>query len=189
MKAEMLGKRIKRFREERGLGLGELAERTGLTEEFLRSVEERDVYPSLGPLLKISRGLGLRLATFLDDATSRDPVVMRLADRHEDFTTHAAAAAPATMRYFALGQGKADRHMEPFSIELLPPSGEERRLSTHEGEEFIIVESGQVSVYYGKEAFVLNPGDTIYYNSVVPHWVGAAGGQKAGIYAVLYLPQ
>lgn len=189
MKAEMLGKRIRRLREERKIGVEELAERTGLDAEFLRSVEERDVYPSLGPLLKISRGLGLRLATFLDDGTSRDPVVMRLADRHEDFATHAAARTPATMRYFSLGQGKADRRMEPFYIELLPPSGEERRPSTHDGEEFIIVESGQVSVYHGKEAFLLNPGDTIYYNSVVPHWVGAAGGQKAGIYAVLYLPQ
>ncbi len=189
MNPEMLGRRIRRLREERGIGLEELAERAGLAPQFLRSVEERDVYPSLGPLLKISRALGVRLATFLDEGTGRDPVVMRLADRHEDFATHPADAAPATMRYFSLGRGKADRRMEPFYIELLPPSGEERRLSTHEGEEFIIVESGQVSVYYGREAFVLNPGDTIYYSSVVPHWVGAAGGGRAAIYAVLYLPQ
>jgi transcriptional regulator with XRE-family HTH domain len=189
MKPERLGVRIRKFREMKKLTFEDLVERTGLAPEFLRSVEEQDVYPSLGPLLKISRALGLALTTFLDDETSADPIVMRLADRHEDFTAHAASKTPATMRYFSLGRGKADRRMEPLAIELLPAAGEDRKLSSHEGEEFLIVQSGQVTVYYGKEAFLLNPGDTIYYNSVVPHWVGAAGGQKAEIYAVLYMPQ
>lgn len=189
MKPERLGKRIKRFREEKHVSFNDLVQRTGLDPDFLRSVEEQDLYPSLGPLLKISRALGLSLATFLDDETSRDPLVMRLADRHEDFSAHSGTKAPLTMKYYALGHGKADRRMEPLFIELLPPSGDDRRMSSHEGEEFIIVQSGQVALYYGKEAYLLNPGDTVYYNSIVPHWVGATGGQKAEIYAVLYVPQ
>jgi transcriptional regulator with XRE-family HTH domain len=189
MKPERLGLRIRKFREMKNLTFEELVERTGLAPEFLRSVEEQDVYPSLGPLLKISRALGLRLGTFLDDGASADPVVMRLADRHEDYTAHAASKTPATMRYFSLGRGKADRHMEPFAMELLPAPAGDRKLSSHEGEEFLVVQSGQVTVYYGKEAFLLNPGDSIYYDSIVPHWVGAAGDQKAEIYAVLYMPQ
>jgi quercetin dioxygenase-like cupin family protein len=35
---------------------------------------------------------------------------------------------------------------------------------------------------------VLHPGDSIYYNSVVPHYVSCAGEEKATIYAVLYFP-
>ncbi len=60
-------------------------------------------------------------------------------------------------------------------------------LSTHEGEEFIVVVSGKILFIYGKEKKVLEPGDSAYYNSVVPHYVGAIDG-PAEIYAVLYTP-
>lgn len=58
---EKVGQRIKKYMEQRGASLQELAERTGLEVGFLRSVQEDDVYPSLGPLLKIARALGVRL--------------------------------------------------------------------------------------------------------------------------------
>jgi quercetin dioxygenase-like cupin family protein len=78
--------------------------------------------------------------------------------------------------------------MEPFFIEILPESAEDKKLSSHEGEEFIIVFSGRVEVIYGQETHILEPGDSIYYNSVVPHFVGCHGGRTAEIYAVLYIP-
>jgi hypothetical protein len=36
---------------------------------------------------------------------------------------------------------------------------------------------------------VLQAGDSIYYNSVVPHHVGCRGDEKATIYAILYIPE
>jgi transcriptional regulator with XRE-family HTH domain len=188
MAPEKLGQRIKKFRELKSVTFEELAERTGLNHEFLRSVEEEDRYPSLGPLLKISRALGVRLGTFLDDAISLDPVIVRLGERSEEFDMHAGQGSPVAMRYYSLGKGKIDRHMEPFFIEVLPDENADKRTSSHEGEEFIIVQSGELEVIFGQETFRLGPGDSIYYNSVVPHYVGAGGGRKAGIYAVLYLP-
>lgn len=41
---------------------------------------------------------------------------------------------------------------------------------------------------YGQETYALKAGDSIYYNSVVPHHVGSGGDQNAEIYAVLYFP-
>ena len=61
-------------------------------------------------------------------------------------------------------------------------------LSSHEGEEFIVVVSGEVELVYGKETFLLHPGDSMYYNSVVQHLVRAANGKPATIYAVVYMP-
>ena len=60
-------------------------------------------------------------------------------------------------------------------------------MSSHEGEEFIIVVSGKILIKYGKKEEVLTAGDTVYYNSVVPHFIGAIDG-PAEIYAVLYVP-
>ena len=183
-----LGERVRKFRELRQVGIEELAERTGLAPALLRAVEQEDLYPSLGPLLRISRALGVRLGTFLDDQAGADPLIVRLAERHEDFAMHDRTGSPASTRYFSLGRGKTDRHMEPFFIELLPESGE-AALSSHEGEELLIVHSGRVEVRYGAERRELCPGDSVYYNSVLPHHVGALGPGKAEVYAVLYLPQ
>ena len=60
--------------------------------------------------------------------------------------------------------------------------------SSHEGEEFIVVISGEVELVYGSVRHVLKPGDSAYYNSVVRHLVKAANGQAATIYAVVFMP-
>ena len=185
---EKIGSRIKRFREEKGLSLDEVCSRSGLEPEFLQAVEDENIYPSLGPLLKIARVLGIRLGTFLDDQMSQDPLIVRLEDRKEELSMLKGKGKPVALKFHSLGRGKKDRHMEPFYIEMLPEPSEDKKLSFHEGEEFIVVLSGEVEVSYGNEFHVLKPGDSIYYNSVVPHNVSCRG-DRAEIYAVLYFPE
>lgn len=186
---QKIGGRIRAFREKQSLGIGDLAERTGLDPAFLKAVEEEDLYPSLGPLLKIARALGLRLGTFLDDQVSRDPLLVRCGEREEELTMHKGRGSKASLRFFSLGRGKTDRHMEPFFIELFPEPEADKKLSSHEGEEFIVCTKGRVSVVYGPDKVVLEAGDSIYYNSVVPHSVACEGDEPAAIYAVLYFPE
>lgn len=184
-----IGNRIRSFREKQQIDLDELASRTGLSAEFLTALEEEDIYPSLGPLLKVARALGVRLGTFLDDQVSRDPLIVRLGERTEEMTMHRDRDAQAGYSYHSLGRGKSDRHMEPFFIRIEPDPGGGDSLSSHEGEEFIVVQSGRLAVTYGKEKSVLEPGDSIYFNSIVPHYVGAHGDEPVEIYAVLYFPE
>ena len=184
-----LGSRIASFRQKNGISLEQMAQRTGLEQSFLQAVEEKDLYPSLGPLLKIARTLGVRLGTFLDDHVSQDPLIVRLAERQQELVTHRGDQGPVDTVFYSLGRGKTDRHMEPFFVEIEPHQGDSTKLSSHEGEEFIVVVQGQVELTYGQEIFTLGPGDSMYYNSVVPHHLTAAGGAKASIYAVLYFPE
>ena len=189
MKTEKVGQRIRTYMQRKEISLEALSQQTGLETGFLSTIIEDDVYPSLGPLLKIARALGVRLGTFLDDQVSRDPLIVRLQDREEELTMQKASDKPPALHFHSLGKGKSDRHMEPFFIEMLPEPNEDKKLSFHEGEEFIVVISGEVEIVYGKETTVLGPGDSIYFNSVVPHSVAASGEAKAEIYAVLYFPE
>jgi quercetin dioxygenase-like cupin family protein len=77
--------------------------------------------------------------------------------------------------------------MEPFIIDVHPGSGKVNP-SSHEGEEFIYVLSGQIEVLYGKDSFTLSTGDSIYYDSVISHHVHAVGTEDAKILAVVYAP-
>jgi quercetin dioxygenase-like cupin family protein len=50
------------------------------------------------------------------------------------------------------------------------------------------VVSGEVVLRYGGATHTLLPGDTLYYNSIVPHFVGAGGGSPAAVYAIIFQP-
>lgn len=183
-----LGKRIRAFREERGVSLENLAENTGLTLAFLTSLEEDDLYPTIGPLQKVARALGVRLGTFMDDQITRDPIISRIGDRTSDLAMHKGRNENACYVYHSLGKGKSDRNMEPFHIEIMPDNSDTRKTSSHQGEEFMLVIKGELLVVYGRETHILRRGDTIYYNSIVPHFVGAHGDEPVEILAVVYNP-
>jgi transcriptional regulator with XRE-family HTH domain len=185
---EKVGARIKRLREDKSLSRDDLSSRSGLDIDFLQALEEQNIYPSLGPLLKIARGLGIRLGTLLDDQFSQDPLIVRIEDRKQELSMLKGKDKPVALKFHSLGRGKKDRHMEPFYIEILPEPSEDKKLSSHEGEEFIVVLSGEVEIFYGQETAILKAGDSIYYNSVVPHYVSCRGS-RAEIYAVLYFPE
>lgn len=188
METKKLGSRIRAMRERQALSRADLAERAGLAEGFIAALEDEDLYPSLGPLLKVSRALGVRLGTFMDDMSTADPLIVRLGERSEELSMH-GDDKHLSLKFHSLGRGKSDRHMEPFYIEILPEEKDAPQLSSHEGEEFIVVLSGQVSLVHGRERHVLSPGDSVYFNSIVPHEVAAAGNAPAEIYAVLYFPE
>ena len=64
----------------------------------------------------------------------------------------------------------------------------EKQLSSHEGEEFMYVLEGEIEVRYGKEVHILSAGDTIYYDSIVPHLVLPCTQDGAKLLAVVYIP-
>jgi mannose-6-phosphate isomerase-like protein (cupin superfamily) len=92
------------------------------------------------------------------------------------------------MEYHSLSKSKADRHMEPFIIDVAATDDSDFVLSSHEGEEFIMVMEGTMEISYGKNTYLLEEGDSIYYDSIVPHHVHAYEGQAAKILAVVYTP-
>lgn len=187
---QTIGSRIRAFRTARGLSPAELAQTAGLTEDFLLGLENDGVYPAIGPLHKIARALDLRLGTFLDDQVGQDPIITR-SDRHPggDPALHRGTMPAPSYSYHALGKGKSDRNMEPLLITIQPaPADREHKPSSHQGEEFIYVLEGVLIVEYGRERHELRPGDTIYYNSIVPHYVTAGDDRPVRILAVTYNP-
>ncbi len=183
--AKSVGGRLRTFRERLGLTGEALAAATGVGESVIVAVEAGEVYPALGVLVKLARGLGQRLGTFMDDQFTPDPVINRVGERTRAAVSHKECVSEG-FHYFPLGSGKHDRHMEPFYIEIEAQA--QPHLSSHEGEEFIVVASGEVELVYGSAKHVLKTGDSMYYNSIVPHAVKAANGQPATIQAVVFMP-
>lgn len=189
----IVGTRIKNIREKRQMTVEDLASAIPGDPQsnrlLVESLESGDLVPSLTPLLQIARALGVRLGSFLDDQTGNSVVVTRGSEikATSRFTGSNMGEKKAELSFNGLAANKADRHMEPFIIDVLPHTGK-AALSTHEGEEFIYVLAGEIEVNYGKDTYSLKAGDSIYYDSIVPHHLHAAGSSDAKILAVVYAP-
>ena len=184
----IVGEKIKSLREQKNITREVLSERSGLSLDQIVSIEEDINVPSLAPLIKIARVLGVRLGTFLDDNDELGPVVTRKTDNVKSISfSNNDAEARKHMDYFSLAKAKSDRHMDPFIIDIAA-SDTHFSLSSHEGEEFIYVLEGMVEINYGKETYILEQGDSIYYDSIVPHHVHAGENVAAKILAVVYTP-
>ena len=186
----IVGEKIRSIRETKQLSLEDVVERTGLSLEQIDRIEKNIDIPSLAPLIKIARALGVRLGTFLDDQDEMGAVVCRKEDRQNNTISFSnnASNARTHMQYHSLSNSKADRSMEPFIIDIQTTEDTSYELSSHEGEEFIYVMEGAIEIAYGKKIHVIEAGDSIYYDSIVPHHVHGFKGQAAKILAVVYTP-
>lgn len=189
------GERITELCKTYSISRETLAERSELPIELIRRIEEEGHIPDLAPLMKISRALGVRLGTLLDDHTELGPVITRTgkAGAVARFVTGLPSEEAPTgdplrrgLSFKALAADKGGRHMEPFIVDI--ESQSEQAKSSHEGEEFIYVLTSAITLEYGSDTYRLNQGDSVYYDSIVPHRVLAADDHGAQILAVIYTP-
>ncbi|MCR5751268.1 MAG: cupin domain-containing protein [Kiritimatiellae bacterium] len=185
IKESSVGRRIRGYRENLDMSIYDLSQKCGVDEKIINSIEKGEVLPALGVLTKISRALGQRLGTFMDDQFKPDPIVTRASDLEARKVAQEGVNALGYSSH-SLALGKPDRHMEPYRIEFDAHGVD--AVSSHEGEELIICLDGEVELTYGPGKTVLRPGDTAYYNAVVKHGLRALGGKPASIYGVVYIP-
>lgn len=186
---EKLGRRITTLCETKGISAAELADRCSVTPQMLDEIVAGNYMPPVSVLVRLSRVLGERLGSLLDDQSVTGPVIRRSDESSTPIgVTDKSRPLHDTMDVFPLASGKAGRHMEPFMITLPAGDAAGSKTSTHEGEEFIFVLEGRIGIVYGKETFELSAGDSIYYDSIVSHAVFARGFEAARILAVVYTP-
>jgi transcriptional regulator with XRE-family HTH domain len=186
------GQRITELRKTYSLDRETLAERSGIPAALIAKIEDEGHIPDLAPLIKIARALGVRLGTLLDDHEELGPVITRAGEAAEStrFITGLPESAETNGRqgltFKALAVDKNGRHMEPFIVDIEPDAVQEK--SAHEGEEFIHVLAGNLKLEYGTLSETLKAGDSVYYDSIVPHRVISADSQPVKILAVIYTP-
>lgn len=189
-----LGNKIKTLRESLQLSPEELAERCSCDVSTIVELESGKLAPSLSPLIKITRALGVRLGTLMDDDTALGPVYvdsegMQEVTRMKSLETNSDAG---DLSYFSLAAGRASRHIDPFIITVSPSGETDHVLHGHEGEEFLYGLEGEIEIEYGTSSqsnlYILKPGESIYYDAIVPHQVRAHDQQSAKFLAVVYTP-
>ena len=166
-----IGARLRELREVSDYTIEELAQELGLSPEVYASYEENgkdvpiSVIYSIATKFKVDfteicTGQSAKLDTFHMIRRGGGKVINRNPEYHfEDLA----------FRY-------ANKIMQPLLV---------TKLITHKGQEFNLVLEGTVIVTLGDREFVMNPGDSIYFNPTIPHGQRCGGDVKARFLTVI----
>ncbi len=180
---EEIGQRIRILREEKGLSLDEVSNLTGFDVELLSNIETNKVQPQLGTVIKLSKALDSAFSRLVSGTGDRIYSITRKKEQKVVSRSTSQKGKKQVYIYKSLAPEVKGRHMEALIVQL--EENPEKEVSVHEGEEFIYVLDGIVTLDIGDDNFELEPGDSAYYLSTTPHQVASKKG-KATILAVLY---
>lgn len=180
---EDVGKRIKSLREERDISIEDLSHLTGFSVERLEKIENGEEKPQLGTVMKLSKALDSAVGRLVSGMGNKLYSITRKNERKQIFRSTSKTGKQNVYSYMSLAPEVRGRHMEALIVQL--EQNPESEVSIHNGEEFIFVLEGTVSLKIGKEQYELEPGDSAYYLSTTSHLVSAKS-EKATILAVLY---
>ena len=182
---EMAG-RIRELREIEGKTPQEMAQKTDVSvEEYLRC-ENGQSDLNFAFIYRCALALGVNVTDIIEGQSPKlkSFTLTRAGAGEEIANAHG-------MTYFNLAYAFQNRIAEPLYVKSVFTADAQSRdveLTTHEGQELDIVISGQLLVQIGEHSAVLNPGDSIYFNSSTPHGMIAVGGQDCEFYAIVLNP-
>jgi transcriptional regulator with XRE-family HTH domain len=161
---KIVGVNIKRLREEKGISLRDLARRVGVTASFLSQVETAKTSPSLATLKKIADSLETTVGNLVgEDAPKNDNPVVTEKDRRT------IREIGHDVKMYLLSTPNPNKQMEPLLFEMKANASSGETVYSHFGQEFVLVLKGAIEISLNDKEYILNKGDSIYFNSNTPH--------------------
>lgn len=182
-----LGTKIRKLRHRRSLTLQEVSDLTGLSKSLLSQIENDASAPPIPTLIRIGRALGVKISYFFREKSTNQRI--SLVRRHARQTTEKLPHnRPDNLgyHYVSLAHPIIDQHMEPFWVQFEPREERDTAYYQHPGEEFIFVQEGRLEFEGAGQTIVVEPGDSLYFKSSIPHMVKNIGKNTASAIAVLY---
>ncbi|MFJ8039807.1 helix-turn-helix domain-containing protein [Kitasatospora sp. NPDC096147] len=178
----MSSNRVRVLRKQQRLSLEALAERAGVTKSYLSKVERGLSDPSISTALKLANALGVEVGRLFSD--EEDPELVTVV-RADERTPIAAGAGPGAPHYEGIATGLSGKQMVPF-VMYPPPAGVDTPFKSHGGEEFLFVHAGTAELELADRTVALGPGDSVYFNSALPHRCHSTGAEPAQILVVIH---
>ena len=172
-----IGGKIRTLRLKKKMGLVELGKHTGLSPAMLSKIERGRLFPTLPTLLRIALVFGVGLEFFFAGAREK-PVVAIARKRERVRLPERPQARDSAFHFESLDYAAVERRFNAYYAEFLPVAPDKRRPHVHGGAEFIYVLKGTLSVQIGTDEHALGQGDSIYFDSSIPHSYGR-GGERA----------
>ncbi len=185
-KIQEMAHRIRELREIENFTISEMAMKTGTTEQEYIDCEMGRSDLNFAFLYRCALAFGVDVSDIIEGSSpnlnsftvTRRGEGQRIEEAHD-------------MVYYNLASSFRNRIAEPLYVHAeYSPDAEHAdiKLTSHQGQELDIVIEGQLKVQVGEHSSILNPGDSIYYDSGTPHGMIAVGGGDCLFYAIVLNP-
>lgn len=160
-----IGPKIRDLRQQKGLSLKQLAERSGVSAAAIHKIERNSMVPTITTLMRLSGALNRSVAWFVseDEFEDRPAVMIRSGFRRPVFTSKQGLSLEGVSgpygRFFMAG---AVADVDPGATSGSTPM-------EHAGEELLYVLSGSIEFEVAEERFTLRRGDALHFRTDRPH--------------------
>jgi transcriptional regulator with XRE-family HTH domain len=173
---DSFGVRLKELRLQRGWTLQELAEQSSLSKTFISRLESGDRQASIAAVLTLARIFGVSLASMFESQVATEPCLIVRAKE-------AVSKSANGLTYTPLSNAQRFFNLQPIRLSV-SPSRKGNEHFHHEGEEWIYVLSGRLTLSLSGKTYDLEPGDAAHFDSRLPHRLMARGAHDAEVLLV-----
>lgn len=157
------GSRLRELRKNKNISIAELSKLSDVSTGLISQIEREMVIPSVVSIWRLAQALDTNINYFFDEDDVDDKVIIRRND-HRTVILHSNSSY-----YKLLSPASPERLLDMTEITLKSGCAYEQNPLTHDGEECGYVLKGELVVLLGGKEYVLEKGDSIYFNSTVPH--------------------
>jgi len=161
----MVGINIKRLRKEKGISMRDFAKKVKVSVSFISQLEAEKINPSLSKLKDIANALNTTVGSLIgENAKPDDVLIVREKDRKHD--DHIGEG----INIYLLTSHDPYKQMEPLLLKMDVNANSGEHKYQHFGQEFVLILKGKCEITLNETKYILNKGDSIYFNSNVPHF-------------------
>ena len=176
-----IAERLKGLRDALDLEIADVAADCGLSVDEYAALESGEHDLSVSLLQRIARKYGITLdeLMFGEEPKMNSYFLTRKG-------TGISVERTKAYKYELLASGFIGRTADPFIVTVEPkPAGTPVHFNTHKGQEFHLVMEGRLLVNIEGKEWILNPGDSLYFDSSKPHGFLALDGRPAKFLAMV----
>ena len=162
---KIVGINIKRIREKEGLTLRELSKKLDVSASYLSQIETNKTSPSLAALKNIADTLKTTVSSIIGEkvtAGNDTPVIKKKDIKYIDEIGNGISM-------YLMNRPDENTLMETVYYKLSKNADSGNEAYRHFGQEFVMVMKGEIEIELNEKKYVLKKGDTIYFNSNIPH--------------------
>ena len=178
-----IGERLRALRLKKKMGLVELGKHTGLSPALLSKLERGRLFPTLPTLLRIALVFSVGLDFFFAGAREK-PLVAIVRKKERVQLPDRPGTGSVVYRFESLDFAATERRFNSFAAVFVGGSAEKPRPHVHPGVEFIFVMQGSLGLHVGTDEYTLDAGDSVYFDSTVPHAYRRVSGRTCSALVV-----
>jgi len=162
----LVGAQVRALRTALGMTISDLASAAGVSPGMLSKVETGQTSPSLATLSALAGALNMPLASFFTKFDQKSDATFVKSGHGLTIERRGSSKGH---KYQLLGHGlRSEVGVEPYLI-TLDETSDAFPIFQHDGVEFIYMLQGEVGYRHGDKLYRMGPGDSLYFDSDVPH--------------------